>query len=161
MESELYIKFLKRNLWLMLLPFIICLGISIFLYSTESAKTRLFQVYRMNYDLENAEVKMALTDTAVSEIRLQNLEAGFENSKATVYKSSPLDIAIDVVALDKNQGYELLIKITNFLRTNFSVSEITPVQIFLVEPSLLKYLIGGVFFRNFNRPGYIAYQGIF
>ena len=99
----------------------------------------------MEYSIENIDVKLALADQAVSELRLQGFDKEFKNTKVSVYKSAPLSISIEVLSGDKAEGFEVLLKEKEYLRQNFSVSELTETEIVQIEPNLMKYLTGGLF----------------
>lgn len=143
-ESKLFLAFLKRNLLILLLPIILGLLISVFFYSNEVPKTKIFQAFKMESGPDNQDQAFALTDQAVTELRLQGFDIFFPGSQALIYKPGPLAVGIEIMSLDKNQGYELLLKETAYLRKNFTVSTLTSPEITQIEPSVFRFLLTGV-----------------
>lgn len=143
-ELMLYWQFFKRNILLLLLPILIGLIISIFFYSQVATQTKISQSFRMEYSIENIDTVLALTDQAVTELRLQRFEALFPNSSVLVYKGAPLTINIETVSQDRNTGYELLLKEITYLRENFSVSELNKPAVSFTEPNAFKYFLSGI-----------------
>lgn len=143
-ESELYIKFIQRNLLTLLLPIILVLIISIYLYASEPSRVKISQTFKMQYDLQNIDTILALTDQAVSELRAQRFADVFGGSEVSIFKSAPLNISIDTVSLNRDTSYALLLKEIEYLRQNFQVQELTNPEITQVEPNLFKYLISGL-----------------
>lgn len=149
-ESQLFLRFIKKNLLTLLLPIIVFVGLSMFLYSTEKAKTKIFQPFRVEYSQAGEDTAFALADQAVTELRLQSFDSFFPGSKASIYKPGPLTVAIEVISEDRNIGYEVLLKETEYLRKNFTVSTLTPPEITQIEPSILKFLLTGVLLGFFS-----------
>lgn len=142
-ESDLFLGFAKRHLLALILPIILGCLISVYFYSSEPARTKITQSFKTEYSLEDVTESIALTDQAVAELRLQQFDLGFENSKAVIYKPAPLAVTIEILSEDRNVGYALLLKETEYLRKNFSAGALREPQLSLVEPNLLKYLLTG------------------
>ena len=143
-ESQLYIDFIKRNLIFLLLPVFLVLVISLYLYAQVPSKVKISQTFKMQYNLENIDTILALTDQAVSELRAQRFSDVFGQSSVSVYKSAPLNISIDATSLNRDTSYALLLKETEYLRQNFQAGELTNPEITQIEPNLFKYLISGL-----------------
>ena len=143
-ESELYINFLKRNWLWFILPLIISLLLSIYFYAQVPSKVKISQTFKMEYELQNIDTILALTDQAVAQLRAQRFSDLFDDSEALIYKSAPLSINIDAVSSNRNLSYALLVKEVEYLKQNFNVGELTSPQITQVEPNLFKYLISGL-----------------
>lgn len=143
-ESQLYIDFVKRNLLLLIAPVILVLIISIYLYAQVPSKVRISQTFKMQYNLENIDTLLALTDQAVAEMRAQRFSDVFGNSTVSIFKSAPLNISIDATSLNRDTSYALLLKETEYLRQNFTVAELTNPEITQIEPNLFKYLVSGL-----------------
>jgi len=143
-ESEVYINFFKRNLWWILVPLIIFLIISTIFYALAPEKSRLGQVFRIDYQIENADVKMALADEAVAETRAQKFNQAFPDTTAVIYKSAPLLISIEVDSPVRENAYEVMLRINDYLDKNFSVTEAAPLAVTAVVPSGFKYLLSGI-----------------
>lgn len=143
-ESKLYINFIKRNLLFLLLPVILVLLISVYFYAQVPSKVKISQIFKMEYNLENIDTMLALTDQAVGELRSQKFADVFDNSSVLIYKSSPLNVSIDAITSSRDTSYALLLKETEYLRQNFTVSELTSPEISQLEPSLFKYSISGL-----------------
>ncbi|MBI2593817.1 hypothetical protein HYW44_04215 [Candidatus Daviesbacteria bacterium] len=143
-ESRLLLNFLKSNFLFLFLPVFFGLIIGIYAYITASPQTKLSQSFRMEYTTENISESFALTDQAVVELRIADFDNLFPNTTALIYKPAPLIVSIEVLSPDKNTGFELLLKETEYLRQNFTVSTLTTPQIEIVEPNLFKYLLTGL-----------------
>lgn len=143
-ESEAYINFLKRNWALFLLPLLVSFAFAIYLYAQVPTQVKISQIFKMNYDLQNIDTILALTDQAVSELRLQKFSDVFSDSSAVIYKSAPLNISIEAVSRQRDNSYALLLKEVEYLRQNFQVQDLTSPEISLIEPSLFKYLISAL-----------------
>src|SRR3989344_3394344 len=120
-ESELYINFLKRNWPWFILPLIISLFLSIYFYAQVPSKIKISQTFKMQYDLQNIDTILALTDQAVAQLRAQRFADVFGNSQALIYKSSPLNISIEATSLNRDTSYALLLKEAEYLRQNFQI----------------------------------------
>lgn len=143
-ETELYINFLKRNWLFLLIPVIICLITSLYIFALIPSQTKISQTFKMDYNLANIDTILALTDQAVAQLRLQRFASLFSNSSVTIYKSAPLSISIEATSPSRDSSYALLLKETDYLRQNFSVSELTSPEISQIEPNLFKHLISGL-----------------
>ncbi len=143
-ESELFINFAKNHILALILPIILGCLISVYFYSSEPAQTKISQSFKLEYALEDINDSVTLADQAVTELRAQRFDLGFPGSQVTIYKPGPLTIAIEILAEDRNVGYGLLLKETEYLRKNFSAGALAQPQLSLVEPSLLKYLLTGM-----------------
>lgn len=143
-ESQLYIQFIKRNSFILVIPLLVGILVSIFLFSQVKPRTKISQSFKMEYSLENVDTILALTDQAVAELRLQRFDLHFPGSGVAVYKTAPLTINIEAISEEKNLGFELLLKESAYLRKNFSVSELSQPAIDFVEPNIFKYLLSGV-----------------
>ena len=143
-ESQLYIDFIKRNLIFLLGPVFVTLLISLYFYAQVPSKVKISQTFKMQYNLENIDTILALTDQAVSELRAQRFSEVFGQSSVSVYKSAPLNISIDATSLNRDTSYALLLKESEYLRQNFQTGELTNPEITQIEPNLFKYLISGL-----------------
>lgn len=143
-ESELYIKFITRNLVTLLFPIILSLMASIYFYAQVPSQVKISQTFKMQYNLQNIDTILALTDQAVAELRQQRFADAFDKSFVSVYKSAPLNISIDAVSLNRDTSYALLLKEVEYLRQTFQVQELTSPEITQIEPSLFKHLISGL-----------------
>lgn len=143
-ESRLLLTFVTSNFLFLFFPVFLGLITGIYVYTTQIPQTKLSQSFRMEYKAENISESLALTDQAVVELRLQDFDNLFPNTTALIYKPAPLVVSIEVLSLDKNKGFELLLKETEYLRQNFTVSTLTTPQIEIVEPNLIKYLLTGL-----------------
>lgn len=143
-ESELYLNFLKRNLHSFLIPVILVLIIGTFFYVQTPSKTKISQTFRLDYNLQNINIILALTDQAVAELRSQHFESVFPDASVSIYKSAPLNVSIEAVSPDRGKSFALLLKEAEYLRQNFSTAELTVPEITTIEPSLLKYVISGL-----------------
>lgn len=143
-ETELYINFLKRNWLFLLIPVIICLTISLYFFALIPSQTKISQTFKMDYNLANIDTILALTDQAVAQLRLQRFASLFSNSSVAIYKSAPLSISIEAISPSRDISHALLLKETDYLRQNFSVSELTNPEISQIEPNLFKHLISGL-----------------
>lgn len=143
-ESKLYLDFLKKNLFILLTPvFALCL-ISFFLYLNVPKLIKTSQSFKLVYSLENIGDALPLTDQVVSELRIQNFASNYEKAQAVIYKIAPLNIAIEVTALNNDDAYQILTKEVDYLSGNFSISRLNSPEITQVEPSLIKYLLTGI-----------------
>lgn len=142
-ESRLYIEFLKRNLLWLILPIILGILISIYMYAGVQTLVKISQTYKLTYDLENIDTILALTDQAVAELRTQRFSEIFPGSTVLIYKSSPLNVSIEAVTEQRDSSYNLLLKESEYLRQHFQVNELISPEITLIEPNLFKYLISG------------------
>lgn len=142
-ESQLFLIFFKKHLVSLILLIILGCLTSIYFYSSEPSQTKISQSFKLEYALENINDTVILADQAVTELRSQQFDLGFPDSGATIYKSGPMTISIEVLARDRNIGYGLLLKETEYLRKNFSAGALTEPQLSLVEPNLFKYLLTG------------------
>lgn len=143
-ESQLYLDFIKRNLITLVSPVVLVLIISIYFYAQVPAQTKISQSFKMQYQLEDINAVLALTDQAVAELRAQRFAQIFPESSASIYKSAPLNISIESTSLERDTSYALLLKETEYLRQNFQVEELTSPEIILIEPNLFKYLVSGL-----------------
>lgn len=143
-ESRLFIAFTRKYFVFLFFPVLLGLIISGYIYFQQSPQTKLSQSFKLEYNLENIETSLALTDQAVTELRLQNFDKYFPDSNAVIYKSGPLAITIESFSKDKTLGFQLLLKEAGYLRQNFRVSTITEPQIGLIEPNVLKYILTGL-----------------
>ena len=143
-ESELYIKFLKRNLVFLLASIFLSILISIYFYALVPSQVRISQTFKLKYDLGNIDTVLALADQAVAELRSQRFAEAFSGSSVSIYKSAPLNVSIDATSLNRDTSYALLLKEIEYLRQNFQVEELTNPEIAQIEPSLFKYLISGL-----------------
>lgn len=148
-ESRLYLQFIKDNLFLLFVPVVISFLIGIYFYSSEITKTKLSQSFRTEYGLENMETSMSMADQAVAELRLADFDSHFPGTQALIYKPAPLIVSIEVLSEDKNTGFELLLKETEYLKKNFSVSTLTQIQAEIIEPSLFKYFLTSIILGGF------------
>lgn len=142
-ESQLYLQFIFKNLGFLFLPVIGSLIISIYFYASMPALSRVAQTHKLQYDLENVDAVLALTDQAVTELRAQKFDLEFPESQVNIYKSSPFNVSIEATSLSRDTSYALLIKEIEYLRQNFSVKELTNPEISTIEPNLFKYLMSG------------------
>jgi len=143
-ESELYINFLKRNWLFFLLPLLISLILSVYFYAQVPTQVKISQTFKMNYNLQNIDTILALTDQAVMQLRLQKFSDVFSESSVTIFKSAPLNISIEATSKERDNSYNLLLKEVEYLRQNFQVQDLTSPEIALIEPSLFKYLISSL-----------------
>lgn len=143
-ESQLFLQFLRRNFLIFFLPVLISAGLSVFFYSAEKAKTKISQSFRIEYSQARENTAFAFTDQAVTELRLQSFDNLFPGSKASIYKPGPLTVSIEVISEEKNAGYELLLKETEYLRKNFTVSTLTQPEITQIEPSFFRFFLTGI-----------------
>ena len=143
-ESELYLKFIQRNLIFLMAPIIVALIISIYLYAGVPSRVSISQTFKMNYSLTNIDSILALTDQAVAELRAQRFVNLYPGSSTSIYKAAPLSINIDSISLTRDQSYALLLKENEYLRQNFSVVELTAPEITQIEPNLFKYLLSAI-----------------
>lgn len=143
-ESQLYLQFIQRNFWFLVLPILGALFISIYFYASMPALARVAQTYKLQYTLENIDVMLALTDQAVTELRAQRFALAFPEAQVNIYKSSPFNVSIEATSFSRDTSYALLIKEAEYLRQNFSVSELTNPEISIIEPNLFKYLLSGL-----------------
>src|SRR5438034_7657649 len=111
-ESEVYLNFLKRNLWLFILPLILTLGVSVYLYSQIPAQTKIVQSFKLKYQIDNLDKILALTVQAVVELRSQHFAGLYPNVLVSIYKNAPLTVTIESLSSNKETGYQLLIKET-------------------------------------------------
>lgn len=148
-ESELYLNFLKRNLYYFLIPVILVLIIGTFYYVQVPSKTKISQTFRLDYNLQNINIILALTDQAVAELRSQRFEPVLTDTSVSIYKGAPLNITVEVVSPDRSKSFTLLLKEAEYLRQNFSVAELTGPKITAIEPSLLKYIISELIIGGF------------
>lgn len=148
-ESQLYIDFLKRNFIFLITPISLVLIVSIFLCSQIPSKTKISQTFRLDYNLQNINTILALTDQAVAELRSQYFESVLTDTSVSIYKSAPLNITIEALSPDRGKGFVLLLKEADYLRKNFSAAELTGPEITVIEPSLLKYIISGLIIGGF------------
>lgn len=143
-ESALFLTFVSKNFILLFLPAFLGLLISVYAYSAKPTQTKLSQTFKLEYNIENIDTASLLADQAVTELRLQEFDSGFPFSKAVVYRIGPTSIAIEVFSADRNSGYELLLKETEYLRQNFKVSTVTEPKITAFEPNIFKFLLTGL-----------------
>lgn len=143
-ESRLLLNFVISNFLFLFLPVFFGLIIGIYAYITASPQTKLSQSFRMEHTGENISESFALTDQAVVELRVQDFDNLFPKTTAIIYKPAPLIISIEILSKDKNTGFELLLKETEYLRQNFTVSTLTTPQIEIVEPNFFKHLLTGL-----------------
>lgn len=143
-ESRLFLDFVRRNFILLFGPVFLGLLISFYIYSEQPAQNKLSQSFKFEYNLENIGSSLALAEQAATELRLRGFDSNFPDSKAVIYKGAPLTITIDVFSLDRGSGYALLLKETEYLRQNFSVSTLTEPKTSIVEPDILKFLLAGL-----------------
>jgi hypothetical protein len=143
-ESQFYIQFVKRHLLFLILPILLCLVISIYLYAGVPTQVKISQTFKLNYNLENINTMLALTDQAVAELRAQRFSDIFAGSSVLIYKSAPLNISIESITQQRETSYNLLLKESEYLRQHFEVEELTSPEITLIEPNLFKYLISGL-----------------
>ena len=143
-ESQLYIQFIKKNFLFLFLPVVFSLIISIYMYASIPAFSRVAQTYKLVYELENIDSVLALTDQAVTELRAQRFAEVFPDASVDIYKSSPFNVSIEATSLQRETSYELLLKEVEFLRQNFSVAGLTSPEISIIEPNLFKYLMSGL-----------------
>lgn len=143
-ESALYLNFIKRNLVILVIPLLSGILLSSFLLSQVKSQTKLAQSFKMIYNLADLNQSLALTDQAVAELRSQKFASLYPSAKSVIYKSAPMLINIEAVSSDNKIAYELLLKETNYLTQNFSVSQITQPEVAQVEPSVVKYLLTGI-----------------
>ncbi len=143
-ESEVYINFFRRNIWIILLPLVTGLILSTIFYALAPEKARLEQVFRIEYQVENADVKIALADQAVAETRAQKFNQAFPETKAIIYKSAPLLIAIEVDSPSREDAYDVMLRINDYLDKNFNVAEAAPLVVSAVQPLGLKFLLSGI-----------------
>lgn len=143
-ESRIYLEYLRRNWLILTAPILLCLLISLYLYSKLPAQIKATQAFKLIYNLENIQLALPLTDEAVSELRSQNFDKAYKDTSVNIYKNAPLLINIEVVSAKKQTGFEVLEKEADFLKQNFSVSKLTDPEITLEEPNLAKYLLTGI-----------------
>lgn len=143
-ESQLYFQFIKRNLLFLTFPIILCLLISLFNYAQVPTLTRISQTFKLNYNLENIDIVLALTDQAVAELREQRFENAYEETSVSIYKSAPLNINIEATASNRETSYSLLLKEIEYLRQNFPAADLSSPIIAQIEPNLFKYLVSGL-----------------
>lgn len=143
-ESKLYLNFLKRNLYYFFIPVILALLTGAFFYTQTPSKTKIYQIFRLDYNLDNINIILALTDQAVEELRSQRFELVLLDASVSIYKSAPLNITVEAVSPDRERSFALLLKEAEYLKQNFSASELTGPEIIPVEPGLLKYIISGL-----------------
>ena len=143
-ESQLYFQFIKRNLLFLILPVVLGLLISLYNYAQVPTLTRISQTFKLNYNLENIDVVLALTDQAVAELREQRFENEYDATSVSIYKSSPLNISIEATASDRETSYSLLLKEIEYLRQNFPAADLFSPVITQIEPNLFKYLVSGL-----------------
>lgn len=143
-ESALFLTFISKNFILLFLPAFFGLLIGVYAYSSKPPQTKLVQSFKLEYNLENIDTASVLADQVVTELRLQEFDSGFPQSKAIVYKIGPMTIAIEVLSAGRNSGYELLLKETEYLRQNFKVSTVTEPKIIAFEPNIFKFLLTGL-----------------
>jgi hypothetical protein len=143
-ESELYIKFVQRNLLWLLTPMFLVLIISIYFYAQVPTRTKISQTFKLVYKIENIDTLLALTDQLVAQMRAQRFANLYPESSVAIFKSAPLNISIEATSLNRDTSYALLLKESEYLRQNSEVEELTTPEIILIEPSLLKYLLSGL-----------------
>lgn len=143
-ESKFYIEFVKRNLLFLALPILLSIVISIYFYAGVHTLVKISQTFKLQYNLENIDTILALTDQAVAELRTQRFSDIFPGSSVLIYKSSPLNVSVEAVTQERDSSYNLLLKESEYLRQNFQVGELTSPEITLIEPNLFKYLISGL-----------------
>lgn len=143
-ESALYLNFIKRNLLVLVISLLTGILLGSFLLSRVKSQTKIAQSFKMIYNLADLNQSLALTDQAVAELRSQKFASLYRSAKTVIYKSAPMLINIEAVSPDNQVAYELLLKETNYLTQNFSVSQITQPEVTQVEPSVVKYLLTGI-----------------
>ncbi len=143
-ESRIYLDFLKRNILIFVLLIGLSLLINLYQYAQTKPQFKVSQSFRMEYSSENISNASAITDQAVTELRVQNYSNFFPGSSASIYKSGPFVINIDSISESQELSFRLLSREAEYLRSNFSVSEINAPQITREEPMVLKYLVTGL-----------------
>lgn len=143
-ESELYLKFIQRNVLFLLIPVILSIIVSIYFYAGVATKVQISQNFKINYNLENIDTMLALTDQAVADLRAQKFASLYPDSDVSIFKNAPLSINISASSLNRDASYALLLKEADYLRQNFSIKDLTSPEIILIEPNLLKYLLSGI-----------------
>lgn len=143
-ESRLYLDFLKRNILIFVLFIGLSLLINLYQYIQTKPQFKVSQSFRTEYSPENINNASAITDQAVTELRIQNYSNFFPGSSVSIYKSGPFVISVDSISESQELSFRLLSREVEYLRSNFSVSEINPPQITREEPVVLKYLVAGL-----------------
>lgn len=143
-ESRLYLDFLKRNIFIFVIFAGISLFINIYQYLRETSDIKVSQSFRVEYTSGNIDQASALADQAVTELRIQKFSNSFPDSGSLIYKSGPFALTIDSVSKSQETGFNLLNKHSQYLKSNFKVSELNNPQVSREEPSILKYLVTGL-----------------
>ena len=140
-ESSLYLSFIKRNIFFLILPALLGLLVGSFLLSQINSQTKISQSFKLIYNLQGLNEALAITDQAVEELRTQRFATFYPAATVAIYKTAPFLINIDVVSEQKEVSYELLLKEITYLNQNFSAIEVNKPEISQVEPSIFKYLL--------------------
>lgn len=143
-ESKVYLYFLKRNLIFILLPVVLALTLSFYFFSREETLNKISQTFKLVYAVDNIDTVFALTDEAVAELRAYDFGFPASDAKITIYKSAPLLVNTEVTSTQREKGYELSIKASQYLTSNFQVVDFGTPSVTVVEPNLFKYLVSGL-----------------
>lgn len=126
-ESRLYLRFLRENLFFVLIPGLLFL-LAVFLYQRQLLTVYSPQaLYEIQYTEGSVSEAVVLADQVVTSVRSENIKQSLgldPSTEVMVFKPGPISLSVTVVGRDTDTSKGDLNKVAGYLKSKYPVSDV-------------------------------------